>query len=135
MKNNKGFTLIELLAVIVILAIIALIATPIVLGIIDDSKASASKVSANYIVDSVEKAYSMAYTMNQGSAPHLEQVRQEFDMKGATWDESTNEIYTKDREVVCKVATEGKTLKVTCPAYDDVASRSMSINVSVDNVQ
>ena len=28
--NNKGFTLIELLAVIVILAIIALIATPIV---------------------------------------------------------------------------------------------------------
>ena len=36
--NKKGFTLIELLAVIVILAIIALIATPIVLNIIADSK-------------------------------------------------------------------------------------------------
>jgi len=36
--KNKGFTLIELLAVIVILAIIALIATPIVLGIIEDVK-------------------------------------------------------------------------------------------------
>ena len=32
MKSNKGFTLIELLAVIVILAIIALIATPTILG-------------------------------------------------------------------------------------------------------
>ena len=32
--KEKGFTLIELLAVIVILAIIALIATPIILGII-----------------------------------------------------------------------------------------------------
>ena len=32
--NKKGFTLVELLAVIVILAIIALIATPIVINII-----------------------------------------------------------------------------------------------------
>ena len=37
MKKN-GFTLIELLAVIVILAIIALIATPIILGIINDAR-------------------------------------------------------------------------------------------------
>ena len=44
MKN--GFTLIELLAVIVILAVIALIATPIVLGIINDSKESAILRSA-----------------------------------------------------------------------------------------
>ena len=36
--NKKGFTLIELLAVIVILAIIALIATPIVLNLISESK-------------------------------------------------------------------------------------------------
>ena len=35
---EKGFTLIELLAVIVILAIIALIATPIVLNKSEDSK-------------------------------------------------------------------------------------------------
>ena len=38
MKKNKAFTLIELLAVIVILAIIALIATPIILGIVEDVK-------------------------------------------------------------------------------------------------
>ena len=39
--NKKGFTLIELLAVIVILAIIALIATPIILGMIDSAKKQA----------------------------------------------------------------------------------------------
>ena len=52
MKN--GFTLIELLAVIVILAIIALIATPIVLSIINDTKESAVIRSAEFYVDAVE---------------------------------------------------------------------------------
>ena len=54
---KKGFTLIELLAVIVILAVIALIATPTVLGIIEDSKKSTMENSANNIVDSVKKEY------------------------------------------------------------------------------
>ena len=50
MKTKKGFTLIELLAIIVILAIVALIATPIVLNIIKDSNQSAVLVSAgNYL--------------------------------------------------------------------------------------
>ena len=42
-KNKmKGFTLIELLAVIVILAVIALIATPIILGIVEDARRDTS---------------------------------------------------------------------------------------------
>lgn len=40
--NKKGFTLIELLAVIVILAVIALIAAPIILGIINDARESSN---------------------------------------------------------------------------------------------
>jgi type IV pilus assembly protein PilA len=51
---KKGFTLIELLAVIVVLAIIALIATPIVLGIINDSKESAILRSEEFYVDAVK---------------------------------------------------------------------------------
>ena len=45
-KRNKGFTLVELLAVIVILALIALIATPIILNVINDAKKQAAKDSA-----------------------------------------------------------------------------------------
>ena len=36
--NKKGFTLVELLAVITILAVIALITTPIIFGVIEDSR-------------------------------------------------------------------------------------------------
>lgn len=56
MKNQKGFTLVELLAVIVILAIIALIATPIILNVIDEARSGASKNSAYGYIDAVEKA-------------------------------------------------------------------------------
>ena len=46
---KKGFTLIELLAVIIILAIIALIATPIILNVIEDARKSAGKSEAQMI--------------------------------------------------------------------------------------
>ena len=55
MDKKKGFTLVELLAVIVILAIIALIATPIILNVINDAKKQAAKDSAYGYMDAVEK--------------------------------------------------------------------------------
>ena len=54
--RKKGFTLIELLAVIVILAIIALIATPIILNIINDSKKEAILRSSSNYIDAVNLA-------------------------------------------------------------------------------
>ena len=56
MKNKHGFTLIELLAVIVVLAIIALIATPIVMNTIKRSKKGAAERSADSYVKQVEVA-------------------------------------------------------------------------------
>jgi len=53
---KKGFTLIELLAVIVILAIIALIATPIILGIIADARNEAKIRSAELYLTALEQA-------------------------------------------------------------------------------
>ncbi len=58
-QNKKGFTLIELLAVIVILAIIALIATPIILNMINDARKSAAKDSAYAYLDGAEKYITM----------------------------------------------------------------------------
>ena len=52
--KKKGFTLIELLAVIVVLAIIALIATPIVMNTIEKSKKGAAERSADNYIDAVE---------------------------------------------------------------------------------
>ena len=52
--NKKGFTLIELLAVIVILAIIAAIAIPIVLNIIDDTKEESELRSIEFYLEALE---------------------------------------------------------------------------------
>ena len=54
MRNKKsGFTLIELLAVIIILAIVALIATPIILDVIGDARISAGRSEANMILGGI----------------------------------------------------------------------------------
>lgn len=55
--NKKGFTLIELLAVIVILAIIALIATPIILGVIDNARRNSARDAAYGVIDAVRLQY------------------------------------------------------------------------------
>ena len=54
--KKKGFTLIELLTVIVVLAIIALIATPIVMNTIKNAKKGAAERSADSYVKQVEVA-------------------------------------------------------------------------------
>ena len=52
---KKGFTLIELLAVIVILAIIVLVATPIVTGIIEKSRKGSAESSAYGYLESLDE--------------------------------------------------------------------------------
>ena len=54
---KKGFTLIELLAVIIILAVIALIATPIVLNVVDNARKSANKNSVYGLIDGAKLYY------------------------------------------------------------------------------
>jgi len=69
MKKN-GFTLIELLAVIVILAIIALIATPIILGIINDAREESNERSVELYASAVRNAVA-AYQLKGTNAPTL----------------------------------------------------------------
>ena len=56
MKNKKGFTLIELLAVIVILAIIALIVTPVVSNIVANARIAANARSVEGHIRNIELA-------------------------------------------------------------------------------
>ena len=58
--KKKGFTLIELLAVIVILAIIALIVTPVISTIIENAKMSAAKDSAFNYIDAVRNQIALS---------------------------------------------------------------------------
>ena len=52
-KRQNAFTLVELLAVIIILAIVALIATPIILDVVEDARISAGKSEAQMILGGI----------------------------------------------------------------------------------
>ena len=69
--KKRGFTLIELLAVIVILAIIALIATPIILNMINNARKSAAVDSAYGYIEAVEYNNSMNM-INKDKYPLIE---------------------------------------------------------------
>ena len=68
LKRGKGFTLIELIAVLVIMAIIALIVTPLVMNIIRKARTSADKRSIDAYGRSIELAIA-GYLMDKGSFP------------------------------------------------------------------
>ena len=65
MKRKNAFTLIELLAVIVVLAIIALIATPIVMNTIKNAKKGAAERTADNYIKQVETAVAEAKLENK----------------------------------------------------------------------
>ena len=97
-EKNKGFTLVELLAVIVILALIALIATPIILNVINDAKKQAAKDSAYGYMDAVEK-YIVSSELEDESIPdgtyRVEDLNKKISVKGSTPDNGTIKIESK----------------------------------------
>ena len=94
-EKNKGFTLVELLAVIVILALIALIATPIILNVINDAKKQAAKDSAYGYMDAVEK-YIVSSELEDESIQDgiysVEDLNKKISVKGSIPDNGTIKI-------------------------------------------
>ena len=77
-KNSKGFTLIELLAVIVILAIIALIATPIILNIISKVRLGAAQSSAYSLRDTAKLYFSTELMLDPDSEGAIFECKAEY---------------------------------------------------------
>ena len=113
---NKGFTLIELLAVLLILAVIALITTRIVLGVINSSRENAFVQSANSLADSIRtyqaennyEALSVDYTnkinidklKTDGETPDAGKITIDVDGKVsfALWNDNLEICVTKDKD-------------------------------------
>ena len=101
--NKKGFTLIELLAVIVILAIIALIATPIVMNVIDNAQKGADARSVEGYMKAVEAAYYQEYALNPGVEPTTADAIDAADYNGATVTCTDVEIADSKFSATCTV--------------------------------
>ena len=126
---KKGFTLIELLAVIVILAIIALIATPIILGIINDAREKANESSVELYGRAVRNAIA-AYQLTGKSAPESFDdlnVEKDGDIECATEElYSDGNFYIADCTVngVAVDYTYGTKIKTICTAKDSTKKSS-----------
>lgn len=86
MKKKYGFTLIELLAVIVVLAVIAMITTPIVFGIINTAKKGAAEQSTVAYAKAVEDTVAIAAMNNKSYANRNDYLYDEIkvDVSGST---------------------------------------------------
>ncbi len=114
MNDTKGFTLIELLAVIVILAVIALIATPLIMNVIDEARMGAAEDSMNHYIDAVELSLVRAEVTSQengnSSIDGLYETKdgnlymdgnKKFDVEvKGTAPADGSEIYIKDKKIV-----------------------------------
>ena len=108
--KRKGFTLIELLAVIVILAVIALIATPMILGVIDTAKQGSAKSAALGYIDAIEKKVVTSQLTATSEAPAVVV--------------SKDDVYTVSGKTLTKKegSAEGSTTSFTIDVKGDTAS-------------
>lgn len=125
-KNEKGFTLIELLAVIVILAVIALIATPIVMNVINKSRQKAAEDSAYGVIQAVKSKY--AELLIDKGDEISEGIEADFSNGGAVTGVSGETVTvtgTKPSEGKIKITSDGI---VTFPKSDGTAGGTIKIN-------
>ena len=131
MKNKKsGFTLVELLAVIVILAVIALIATPLIMGTITKAKKNAAIDSAYGYMRAMETSIGQIHVedaskiMEQdeitftvadgGNSLETDGATMEVNYKGSKPADGGTMTYNKnDRVVRGTLKISGYTVKIT----------------------
>ena len=110
--KEKGFTLIELLAVIVILAIIALIATPIILGIINDAKKESDKRSIELYGKSIENQIARQQ-LNGSEVGNLDSVLGKVDYDGSRVECETTKLNSNGTVYLSGCTVGGKEVDYT----------------------
>ena len=143
MKKNKAFTLIELVSVLVILAILTLIVTPLVLNIIRKARTAADKRSIDAYGRSIELAIA-DYLLDKGEFPtRIEQLTIEYSGDRVVCDTTQlnpdSTVYLSECTVGGRMVTEytyGKEQTVTYDAYsvgDEVTYNNVNYYVIKDS--
>ena len=112
MKKN-AFTLIELLSVIVILAIIALIATPIILGIIKDAKENANKRSIDNYANAIKNAIVRYQLKENKKTTSFVDIEKYIEYEGGNVFCDTIEIYEDGNIYLAKCKVNGEEINYT----------------------
>ena len=131
--KEKGFTLIELLAVIVILAIIALIATPIILNIIKDSKEESNKRSIEMYAKALQNSVAK-YQLN-GTKLEINKLKVKENSMGKEF-ENTDLKIDYDGNVVCgaiEVYKDGNVYLAKCKVNGENVEYTYGKKQSYDN--
>ena len=119
--KENAFTLIELLAVIIILAIVALIATPIILNVIGDARISAGRSEANMILSGINNycaSEDMKYQLDNNyerictSAMNKNDVEKMVNLGNAT----INELVYDGEKLTTLVITSNNHKFTLCPS-------------------
>ena len=109
LKRGKGFTLIELIAVLVIMAIIALIVTPLVMNIIRKARISADRRSIDAYGRSIELAIA-GYLLDTGKFPtEVSQLTIEY--SGNKVECSTTQINTDSSVYLAGCTVAGRSVE------------------------
>src|SRR5574344_469335 len=133
MFNRRGFTLIELLAVIVILAIIALIITPVITDVIKKARESSDLRSAEAYVKAAENYYAEA-TLDSNKASLLgTNVIDSLEVNNA---KATGEVYAySDGTVAMAIVLNNKCYSKTKEQYiDQIVVSDDTTNCSISGV-
>ena len=92
--KRKGFTLIELLAVIVILAVIAVITTPLIMGVIEDARKNSAIQSVNGLLEAGEQ-YQIEGMMDGTGKKEIDLTSNDLEIKGSKPESGTLLIDTE----------------------------------------